>query len=186
MSGKSTMKNFKAMLADARLPEREVPVCLRGDLAADHESAEAELQKAQKAGADSLAGSGVGDLADRIEALEAEMAEHTYPFRLRALPKPKFRALVAEHPPRQTEGDEAHEADDRMGFNVETFYPALIRASVIDPELDDAEWAELLDEKLTDSQFSNLGLAALLLNTGEISVPFSLAASRAKRASAAE
>ena len=185
MSGNKTMKSFKAMLAEARLPERTVPVCLRGDLAAEHEAAERELEKAQKAAADSLAGNGVGELVERIEALEAQMQASTHNFVLRAMPKPAFRALVAAYPPRPAEGDETHQADERMGFNVDDFYPALIRAAIVDPELDDDDW-QRLNEVLTDNQFSGLGYAALLLNTGEIDVPFSLAASRAKRISSDE
>jgi hypothetical protein len=34
-------------------------ICLRGDLAADHEAAERELEQAEKTSADSLAGSGI-------------------------------------------------------------------------------------------------------------------------------
>jgi hypothetical protein len=100
MSGKATLKNFKTMLAEAKLPESTVMICLRGDLAADHEAAERELEEAAKRGSDSLAGTGTGEIADRIEALEAEMREHSYEFRLRALPAAQFRAFKAEHPSR--------------------------------------------------------------------------------------
>jgi hypothetical protein len=37
VSGNATLNNFKTMLGTAKLPERTVPICLRGDLQAEHE-----------------------------------------------------------------------------------------------------------------------------------------------------
>lgn len=177
--------NFKALLAEAKLPERTVPICLRGDLAADHEIAERELEQAQKRTADSLAGNGASAIAARIEALEAEMREHTYEFRLRALPRHEFRTLMSGHPPRDS--DEQTKKDDApFGVNRETFFPALIRASAVDPELSDAEWSDLLDERLTDYQFQELAITAWMLNAREVDVPFSRAASRLRQATGGE
>lgn len=184
MSGKGTLKNFKAMLAEAKLPEATVMICLRGDLAADHEAAERELEQAEKKSGDSLAGSGAGPIIERIEALEAEMTEHTYEFRLRALPRAEWRALCNEHPPRK--GDDGGVVDsDRIGVNADTFYDAIIRACLIDPELTDDEF-EQLTGALTDRQYDDIAEAAWGLNRREVDVPFSRAASRMKRDSAAE
>jgi hypothetical protein len=184
VSGRSTLKNFKAMLGEAKLPERTVPVCLRGDLAADHEAAERELEHVQRTPATSLAGNGAAEIAGRIEALEVEMREHTYDFRLRALPRHEFRSLMAAHPPRD---DEQHKKDDApFGVNRDTFFPAVIRACVVDPELDAAEWADLLDNRLTDYQFQELAITAWALNAREVDIPFSRAASRMRRATDAE
>jgi hypothetical protein len=184
MSGRSTLKDFKAMLGEAKLPERTVPVCLRGDLAADHEAAERELEQAQRATATSLAGNGAAAIAERIEALEAEMREHTYDFRLRALPRHEFRSLLAAHPPREDEPFKRE--DSALGVNRDTFFPAIIRASVVDPELDAAEWTDLLDNRLTDYQFQELAGTAWALNAREVDIPFSRAASRMRRATGGE
>lgn len=183
MSGKSTPPDFKALLAGAKLPEKTVPVCLRGDLAAEFETAERDLKERQRVENDSL-DTGVGALVDRIESLRAQMQASTYPFRLRALPKPTWRKLIAEHPPRR-DGDEIQAEDRFTGVNMETFMDALIRASVIDPDLSDGDWLRL-DETLTDRQFGDLTDAAWFLNRGEIDVPFSRDASRLSRDSAAE
>jgi hypothetical protein len=45
MSGKSTLKSFKAMMAEARLPERTVDLCLRGDLIAEFQALDAEFNE---------------------------------------------------------------------------------------------------------------------------------------------
>jgi hypothetical protein len=207
VSGKATMKNFKAMLAGAKLAEKSVPICLRGDLVADHEAAERELEVAQKKPADSLDGTGVGAIVDRIEALEAEMREHTYDFRLRAMHPREYRALQSEHPPRRdADGNIFPQDGVPLMFNRETFPPTLIRKCTIDPVLDDDDWRRILGDSeeemarlttegkadeieqgiLNDRQLSDLEDAAFFLNRGEVDVPFSRAASLAKRNSSGE
>jgi hypothetical protein len=100
------MTDFETLLAGAKRPERSVPVCLRGDLVADHEAAERELELAQRRASDSFDSGGSGEIVDRIESLENQMAACTYPFRFRALPKKDFRALVTAYPPRRDDNDE--------------------------------------------------------------------------------
>jgi hypothetical protein len=58
MSGKSTLKSFKAMMSEARLPERTVDLCLRGDLIAEFQALDAELEQARNAAGDSLDNAG--------------------------------------------------------------------------------------------------------------------------------
>jgi hypothetical protein len=183
-SGKGTLKNFKEMLGTARLPERTVEICLRGDLVADHQAAERELEKAEKQTGNSLAGNGAAVIAERIRALEAEMQDGVYEFRLRGLPKPKFHAFKAEHPIRIEDGEQ-NKDDAVFGFDIDKGFEPLTRMCLVDPELDDETWAQLL-EKLTEEQFEKLAAAAWYLNRGEVDIPFSSAASRLMQASAAE
>lgn len=184
MSGKATLKNFKAMLAEAKLPERTVEICLRGDLVADHQAAERELEKAEKQTSNSLAGNGAAEVAERIRAIEAEMQESVVEFRLRALPAPKFRAFKAEHPIRIEDGEQ-NKQDAVFGFDTDKGFEPLTRACLIDPELDEETWSELM-EKLSEQQFEELAASAWYLNRGEVDIPFSSAASRLMQASAAE
>jgi hypothetical protein len=186
VSGKGTMKNFKQMLAAAKLPEHVEPTCLRGDLAAEHEALNAELERLELDAVDSLAGNGGAELAEQIRALEEQMRESTYPVRLRALSMPDFRAFLAEFPPRMdAEGKISDEIDGLYRFNTETGFTELVRRSIIDPELDDAEFADLMG-KLTDNQFITLAIAANNLNRRDIDVPKSRAASRLNRLTAEE
>lgn len=192
------MTDFKALLAAAKMPERAVPICLRGDLTAEFEELERQLDDAQRVVAASIEDAATaGGIAERMEELRREMLAHTYQFRLRAMPRPAWRAFIAEHPPRKDpETGEVDERDKYVGINSETFYPALIRASVVDPVLSDDGWRQLLgddeterarrraagepveDGVLTDRQFDTLSSAAWGLNRRDIDVPFSLAASR--------
>jgi hypothetical protein len=187
------MGTYKQQHADAQRAQRSVKVCLRNDLVADWEAADRELTRvqAERLATDSKeAGAGTAELADKVRALEALMNEQADEWLLRAMPRHQFRALMAAHPPRKGEDGEPVEGD--RVFNRATFFPALIRASVVSPELDDEDWAWLLgddeaeDGVLTDRQFSDLEDAAWFLNRGEVDVPFSLAASQTAQASGGE
>lgn len=184
--------SIKDKLAKARLPQRTVDVCLNGDLVAEFEQAERDLELAEKKPNDSLAGNGTAELVERIDALEAQMRESIETFTLRALPhrripgddRPTWFELVQQHPPRR-EGDEVVEDDKGPGVNTETFYDALIRHCTVSPEMDNDDW-DLLFGALSEGQFSELSMAAAVLNRGGVDIPFSRAALRAKRRSSAE
>ncbi|WP_229401912.1 hypothetical protein [Micromonospora okii] len=182
------MSNIKDRIKSARLPERTVPICLRGDLTAEFEDLERQLEDALRTPATSLEGDGAGSIAERMEVLRQQMRDDTTAFRVRAMPPPRWRAFCAEHPPRKTDAGEVDERDRLIGVNVETFYEALIRKSVVEPALDDEDWAALLgdDGVLTDRQFADLADAAWSVNRREVDIPFSLVASRMNRPSGTE
>jgi hypothetical protein len=183
MSGKTTLPNFKALLGTAKLPERTVLICLRGDLVAEHEELERQLADLNRRPSDSLAGNGATEVAERIEALQEQMAASTVTFRLRAMPKPKWRALLAEHPPRRDDDGNPNPEDAQIGVNLETFWDAIARACIVEPEIDDETWEILAgpEGKLTDNQVGRLADAAWSVNRGDVDVPFSRAASQARR-----
>lgn len=172
-------RDIKALIRDARLPEATVAVCLHADLVAEVEAAERELAQEQARPRTSLGDGGrAREIAERIEALRRQMMEYTVEFRLRAMTRPQWRAFVAEHPPRKADDGSVDERDKYIGVNTDTFFPALIRRSVVSPELDDEDWRLLLDERLTDRQVDQLADAAWRLNRRDVDVPFSPAASR--------
>ena len=74
---------------------------------------------------------------------------------------------------------------DLIGVNADTFYEAIIRACVVDPQMSDEQWHALC-AALTDRQFDELAQAAWDLNRREVDIPFSRAASRTRWASGAE
>lgn len=169
------MSEVKALLATLRPAERTVPVCLRGDLLADLQAAQRDLEQAQRERSASLAGGGgVRDAAERVEAIQAGMREHTVTFRLRALGGrgKTFRDMVLAHPPR-----DGVEKDKLLGFNEESLFLALVRACLVAPVLDEEDWAAL--EGLNDGQWQQLCGAAWAVNAADVDIPFSRAASRA-------
>jgi hypothetical protein len=156
----------------AQLPTRTVPVSMRGDLVAEIE------QLAPSGGLEDAAR--LREIAERIEALRATMAEHSHTFMLRALPGYKYRALKAEHPARLDDEGRVRTEDALLGANIDDLAEPLLRACVVDPQLDDATW-RALEPVLTDRQYDDLVQAAIMVNQGPVSIPFSRAASRQMR-----
>lgn len=172
--------DFNTLLKAAKLPEKAIQVCLRGDLTAEFERLERQLEEARRRPADSLGGDGTGAIVERMDDLRQQMLDNSYEFRLRAMPRPAWRAFIGEHPPRQTDDGEVDERDKFIGVNLETFHPALIRRCLVDPQLDERQWHEL-EQVLTDRQFDTLADAAWSLNRRDVDIPFSRAASQASR-----
>lgn len=181
--------NAKAIIAAAKLPERSAELCLRGDLVARFQDLYRELKAAQERekGGGSLDGGESLGLARQIDELRQEMAAHSVTFTFRGLPrttkdpaKATWSALLAAHPPR--DGDDQ---DKLLGLNRDTFYPALVRASLVDPVLDEDDWATL-DGSLSDGQFQALVNAAWMVNARDVDVPFSPRVSQILASSAHE
>lgn len=154
-------KNVKDILAKAKPAERTVRICVAGDVSGEHERLSAELEDMARNAVvqDNRLGSKKDDaqleLARRIQELEAEMEEATYPFTFRALPSKEWSDLLAAH------GDPKKE---RL-FNPDTFVPAAIAACCIDPEgMDDPEQAAALFDALSAGQQGELFEAAWEVN----------------------
>lgn len=170
------MVDVAGLIREAKLPERVVPLCLRLDLAHAYEQLSARLGVIKAKYKDSL---GLGDGSDedaesitgQMRSLEEEMRAATVDFTLRALSRPAFRALLAEHPPRKDD-DGQMLAQDWMGVNTATFYGVLIRRATVTPELDEQTWTLLLDEKLTDRQYNDLAEAAWDICREKVDLPF--------------
>lgn len=181
-----TTEDFAAIQARASRPEDVVHICMAGALVAEHEKLERQLAELRDDPAAGIEGNGRAQLAERIQALEEQMKADTYPFRLQAMKRPDFKALVLRHPPRQTADGEPDERDKGRGFNIDSLYEELVPASIVDPKLDGPAMRKLLDEDLTDGQFIELGNAAWYLNRGSVDVPFSRAASAIMRTTGGE
>jgi hypothetical protein len=145
-------------LKAAKLPEKVVPVCLDASAIEAYREAEAE---ARRAAADSLGGK-----LDVPEALAEAVEAATIRFTLRALPRRQWTDLLKAHPPRKD-----HLDDRKVGYNEETFYEALVRASVADPVPTDKEW-EQIDEVLVEGEWIRLVTAAQTLNLAGSKLPF--------------
>jgi hypothetical protein len=173
-----TKPSTRDRLKAAKLPERTVDLCLRGDLQAEFEDLERQL--AQQVAADQAAGPRLNSspaarrIAKQIEDLRERMREETIILRMRALTRRAWGELQKQHPPRKDEAD-----DEQLGFNPDTFIPAAIKACTYEPsDLDDETWDELLDERITEQQFVALQNTMMALNVRPVSVPNSYAASR--------
>lgn len=162
--------DINEVIASAKLREHTVTLCLRGDLAAEHEAAVAALDALLRDGlsSESLAAPAV-EAAKKVRELEDQMRQASTTFRFRALGDREYRALKAAHP-----------GSDGAAFNVETYPAALIAASSADPVMTVPD-VERLFEVMSEGQRDELFGAAFVVNEGKAGVPFNESASQVIR-----
>jgi hypothetical protein len=176
--------DLDAWLAEGSRPEATVNICLVGDLAARYQTKAEELLTAASDPNRSLEAPGLDTLAAEVEALKQEMDRHTRTITLQALPVdaedglPSYLDLQVAHPPR-----DADEIDQRVGYNRQTFLPALVKACTTDPVMTDAQWSTFLG-KLSSRQWDELWVTAQQLNRQDYQSPKSLGISEQMPASA--
>lgn len=184
-------KSTKELLAAAKLPERTVFICLRGDLVADIEALEHDLAENVKNRATNgrLGGTAKinGDVA-LIAEKRAEMVEATVPFRLRGMSPARWRSFTSRH------------QGPNGGVDLLPLMTEAIPASVVSPDdLDAEDWAKMLggsvlvdgetveiEPVLASAEVGKLIDAVWEMNMQGVNIPKSLPASAAKRRSAAE
>jgi hypothetical protein len=189
------VEDLDALLGEDSRPERVVNLCLRGHLQAEWDQLKAQYD----------AGPGDDDqammherarkqrIAEQLGDIERRMRAGTIRVRLRALPRRRvpgmpaeqvvWEELLASHPPRKDGHGKVDQRDAAAGVNVETFFDALVRASIVEPALTDEQWQKL-DAKLSSAQFDQLSTSAWNLNRSGVDVPFSPAVSTMRKLAA--
>lgn len=161
------MPDIKDILAQTKRREHTVRLCLAGDVAAEVERLEAELQATQSWVQQSLADAHPGaEIAKRIKEARERMEAAEVPFTFRALGAKAWSDLVAQHP-----GKEKDEA-----WDDETLGPALVAACAVDPVMSPDD-VDALFEQLNLGQRQELVGAAWSVNSEGTTVPFALHAS---------
>lgn len=101
------------------------------------------------------------DLKAAEEALEASTLRIT----LQSIGRKRYEELVSEHPPTEAQNKESEEATGQPApYNTDTFPPALIAASAVDPEMTVEQATELWDEWNT-GELMELFFVAIEVNT---------------------
>ncbi|MFI1194086.1 hypothetical protein ACH4T9_12625 [Micromonospora sp. NPDC020750] len=184
--------DFDSILDQATLAETTVPLCLNGRLRAEYDRVTATIdERAAQADAASLPGddrlASKGPAPDpqqaELDRLIEEMRRYTVEFTLRALPKPEWTDLFAKHPPRVDKVTGKREPKDMIGVNYDSFFPALVKESIVSPELTGDRWVKLY-AKLSDAQFNKLANEAWNINQIDGDIPFLLVSSPSLRSSA--
>lgn len=164
------MANIDDIIGSAKLPEQTIRLCMRGDLVAEHADLDAQLKAMGDWEPSSLAESDPrAELAERIAALEVEIAESETAFTFRALGRRKYRELL-----------DANQGEPGTRFNPDTFPRALIAACCADPIVTPTDVDRLFDV-LNEGAVETLFMAAFTVNEGLTRVPFSAAASAMTR-----
>lgn len=126
------------------------------------------------------------DIVARMDALRGEMKAGSITVVLEALTRRNFLKLARMHPVRRDEDGKPEPMDITMGVNVETIWDPLIRACWVSPTITKARLTRVLDEILSDAQYSALAGLAWEVNRADVDIPFSYAASRTRQRNSPE
>lgn len=166
------MDDLDAWLEECKPRTVEVSVCGRGDLLEQHTAAEAALTQAGSPDE-------MRELAERVQAIEAEIQAATRTFRFRSVSTLEWTNLLAQHPPTKDQ----LKADPLAEFNPETFPPAAVAACSADGIT--IEQAQRLHRTLREGEWRKIWSAVLQVNLGAVDPPKSLLAGAVLRSNGA-
>lgn len=164
------MTSFEDILAQARLPETSVSLCLRGDLDAQWRELTRKLEGASRTAASLGERSEASTIAEQILALEAEMSASTVAFTLRADTAKDWSDFQATRPTKKDDQDETFTA---RWFD---WVCRMVSRAAVDPVMSPEQVGQLCD-RISGAQWDELSDAAWNLNSRSATVPFSYAAS---------
>jgi hypothetical protein len=174
-------QDVNAILAQAQRPTQPYQLCLRDDLRQQHRKLEEELAAAMREAPATMGEQAkTRRLAEQIRDLEEQMDTESLHLVVQALPPGRYRELLREHPPRQSDPVDRHQ-----GFNVDSFIPELLKESISRPTLSAAQLQQAI-AACSDGQLMDWAGACISLNQEAMSVPFSPAASRLTQGSGSE
>lgn len=168
MASEWTLDDFAKAHKPARATAR---VGFRQDLWDDHARLEAEMVAALR---DDSLESGEQDLAEQVQALEAQMAESEQSFTFQSVGRQAWTKLLAEHPPSPEHREMGSD------HNPETFPPAALALSAADPVIT-LETATAMFDTLNIAQWNRLWNAVLTANIGGGEAPKSAVATAVRR-----
>lgn len=165
--------DVKKLLAEAQLPKRVVLVCTRGDLTAEAQRLDEQLQEAEASAKGRLVGNPRSlELARELETLREQMRNASIEFELTAFSPIKWRALKAEHPI----GKDPSQADVVLGADAKSLFNAAVPLATTSPQLDAHDWNRLIFDEhavLPQGEWNKLVDAVWALNEEGTSLPFS-------------
>lgn len=158
-------------------------MCIDGEAIGLLHRLEAELQQAIVSDRDHNRTPEAPRVARRIEETQQRAKDHTVVLLLRSIGRTPYRELMDAHPPTKAQRAE----NPRLDHNPDTFPLALVTASLVevDGEPDESTEDEVAAffESVPQGEWARVYQAALGVNAGLNSVPFSGAASRILRGS---
>jgi hypothetical protein len=163
--------DFEAILAQAKLPERTVTLCLREDLVAEYEQLDTELRSASRTAPSLGEVAPATVIARRMDEVRQQMLEHQRSFLLRAWPARKFAKLRDAMP---TTGKD--QSDEEFADLWHAAICDLVSKMLVKPAATPDQVASLA-ERLAESQWRSLSNAAWDINASGQAIPFSVAAS---------
>jgi len=140
--------DFEALLAKKRPTTVEVTIALDADIAETHATALAAYNVARTVATDhpdqESSKVALREAQDALDEAEAVLAEAVVTFRFKGINPAEYDALVEEHPATEDQKRKARKDNDTAPVvNLDTFKPALVAASCVEPEMD-YEQAQML------------------------------------------
>lgn len=166
------MTTFDEIIAEAKRPGDSVSLCLRGDLTAPYRDLERQLQTASRTAPSLSQRSEAAVIAEQMRDLEARMAAAARLFSLEAMPAKKWSDFRATQPEKKKDEEGAEFQARWFDWTCQLVARSVVAPVVMTPE----QVAELCDV-LSGGQWDELSNKAWNLNSGEVAVPFSVAAS---------
>jgi hypothetical protein len=162
--------DVKKLLAEAQLPKRIVWVCTRGDLTAEAQRLEAQLQEVEAGSSNRrIVGPNASvEVAHQLADLREQMKAASIEFELTAFSSHLWRAMKADHPVT----DKPTQADIVVGADTKSLFNDAVPQAVTAPPLDDDDWKQLVDV-LPDGEWQALCNAVYVLNEEGTQLPFS-------------
>ncbi len=172
------MTSMDEILARKKPNERSVDILLDSTLKGEISALEKELSRVSRNSRRSLSDVSPDHIQTQIDALYDQALEETVTFTFRDIGRKAYDALVAEHPPTKEQKDDykAQDGPGNLGFNPETFPPALISACCVDPEISLAQ-ATLICDTWSEGDIQELFLCAIAVCKEKTSIPFGKSAS---------
>jgi hypothetical protein len=149
--------------------ERKVTIALVQESLDAYDAATNALERARLLGEEDR----IPDLETEVAEAKARLVEDSIELKFRSIGRKNYDALLEAHPPTPEQIKEFQEANaDKEGnpgkgqppYNVDTFAPALVAASLAEPELSEEQVQELFDE-WNATELAELWVAALEVNT---------------------
>lgn len=139
--------------------ERTVSVVLSDDAATAWQDASAAVERAR------LTGKPTDDLEAAAAEARAALEAETVTLRFRSIGRKAYDALLRQHPPTEEQKAEAtKEGTPEPPYDIDSFAPALVAASCIEPMMTPEQVRELWDEWNT-AEILPCWMAALEVNT---------------------
>jgi hypothetical protein len=106
-----------------------------------------------------------------LEAAEALLRDNCAEFLLRSIGRRRFEELVLEHQPTPEQREKAKRQGGEANWNGDTFPQALVYASLVSPEMTEAEVKEMWnDDDWSAAETTELFMAALNANANRRTV----------------
>jgi hypothetical protein len=118
----------KETIRRAKRPERVVELFLGDERVAEYDELSRRRAALEGQQSESLDGGPAVEVDLRLQQLREGMADSLVTVKLRGLGRVAYATLLGEHPPRRDEAGEVVQSD-RLGYNYETYWPALVRAN---------------------------------------------------------